>query len=99
LRYDPRTTSSQTTTIATGTERYFETPNSSIEAATPANSAIVVATLLTSRSPIARKVSRKPNCSRMSAANPLPVTAPVRAAISCTTTSETVMMSRSQSVW
>ena len=57
----------------------------------PANSATLVAALLASSTIIAKSVGRTPNRSRMSAANPLPVTAPMRAAISCTMTSENVI--------
>ena len=57
----------------------------------PANSATLVAALLASRQIIANSVGRMPKRSRMSAAKPLPVTAPMRAAISCTTTSENVI--------
>ena len=57
----------------------------------PANSATDVAALLVSSASIAKSVGRTPNRSRMSAAKPLPVTAPMRPAISCTMTSENVM--------
>ena len=57
----------------------------------PANSATRVAALRDEQADIAKSVGRTPNRSRMSAAKPLPVTAPMRAAISCTITSENVM--------
>ncbi len=66
-------------------------PKSSSAAAIPANSATEVAALLVSNAIIANSVGRMPNRSRMSAANPLPLTAPMRAAISCTTTRENVI--------
>ncbi len=74
-----------------GTETYLLTPKSSMPAAIPANSATLVAALLVSSASIAHMVGRMPNLSRMSAEKPLPVTAPMRAAISCTTTSENVI--------
>ena len=40
---------------------------------------------------VANSDQRTPYCSRISSARPLPVTAPMRAAISWTTISETVM--------
>ena len=40
---------------------------------------------------VANSDQRTPYCSRISSARPLPVTAPIRAAISCTTISETVI--------
>ena len=80
-------------TAATGTEMYLLTPNSSMAAAMPANSATLVAALLASSASIAKNVGRTPKRSRISAANPLPVTAPMRPAISCTMTSENVISS------
>ena len=49
--------------------------------AMPANSEKVVHTLPMSRAIMASAVRRMPNRSRMSAAKPLPVTAPMRAAV------------------
>jgi len=57
-------------------------PKSSRLAATPANSAIVIATLAASSTVIAKKVNLIPNRSLISAANPFPVTTPIRADIS-----------------
>ena len=70
---------------------YLETPKSCSDAAMPANSATLVAALEASRQAIAKSVGRMPKRSRISAAKPLPVTAPMRAAISCTITSENVI--------
>jgi hypothetical protein len=98
LRYEPRTTRSQTTKAAIGTDRYFETPKSCMAAAIPANSAIVVAALLDRSRSIATKVGRSPKRSRMSAAKPLPVTAPMRPAISCTIANAGVISSMSHSI-
>ena len=47
---------------------------------------------------MASAVSRMPNRSRMSAANPLPVTAPMRPAVVSTTASSTHMMGMTHSV-
>ena len=90
--------SSHTATAATGTERYFDTPNISMPLAMPANSENVVATLPMSSASMASAVSRMPKRSRMSAAKPLPVTAPMRAAVICTTMSSTHMMGMTQRV-
>ena len=87
----PRTTSSHTTAAAIGTEMNFDTPKSCSDAAMPANSATLVAALDVSRQAMAKIVGRMPKRSRIRAANPLPVTAPMRAAISCTTTRENVI--------
>ena len=54
-------------------------------AATPENSAVVVPKLATSRASMANAVTLRLNFSRMSAARPLPVTAPMRAPISWVT--------------
>ena len=65
----------------------------------PANSATLVAALLASSMSIAKKVGRTPNRSRISAAKPLPVTAPMRPAISWTMTSENVIRIIIHSIW
>ena len=70
---------------------YRETPNSSRLLATPANSAITLPKFVTISAIMRKKVTRNPNSSRMRSLRPLPVTAPIRAAISCTTTSATVI--------
>jgi len=77
---------------------YRLTPKISMAAAIPANSAIVVAALLASSMSIARKVGRTPKRSRMSAAKPLPVTAPILPAISWTITKLGVIASIIQSI-
>ena len=66
-------------------------PNSSRLLATPANSATTLPKFVTTSVTITKNVTRKPNSSRIRSLNPLPVTAPMRAAISCTTTSATVI--------
>ena len=83
---------------ATGTEKYLLTPKSSMPAATPANSESVVEVLATSRASIANAASRTPKFSRMSEESPLPVTAPMRAQVSCTMMRRTVMIGIIQSV-
>ena len=70
---------------------YARPPNSSRLLATPANSAITLPKFVTTSAIIRKNVTRKPNSSRMRSLSPLPVTAPIRAAISCTTTSATVI--------
>jgi len=85
-------TSNHTTTPAMGTAMYLLTPKSSMPAAMPANSESVAAPLSMSTAIMARAVKRTPNCSRMSDASPLPVTAPMREAPSWTMASITIMM-------
>ena len=51
----------------------------------------------TSTDAVEKNAQRTPYCSRISSASPLPVTAPIRAAISCTTMSETVITTIIQS--
>jgi len=63
-------------------------------AATPENSATVVPKLAMSSATMANKVTLRLNFSRMSAARPLPVTAPMRAPISCVTARMGVMSSQ-----
>jgi hypothetical protein len=77
----------QTMKAAAGTTIYREAPNNSRLLATPANSATTLPKFVTTRASMTKTVSRKPNSSRMRSLSPLPVTAPMRAAISCTTTS------------
>ena len=74
-----------------GTETQVGTPNISMPEAMPANSENVVHTLPMRRQSMASAVRRMPKRSRMSAAKPLPVTAPMRPAVSCTTMSRTHM--------
>ncbi len=71
---------------------YFDTPNISMPEAMPANSENVVATLPTRSASMAKAAMRMPKRSRMSAAKPLPVTAPMRPAVVSTTASSTHMM-------
>jgi hypothetical protein len=49
-----------------------------------------LAKFVTTSAIIRKKVIRKPNSSRIRSLKPLPVTAPIRAAISCTTISAAV---------
>ena len=70
---------------------YREIPNSSRLLATPANSATMLPKFVTTSATMRKKVTLNPNSSRMRSLRPLPVTAPMRAAISCTTTSATVI--------
>ena len=57
----------------------------------PANSATTLPKLVMTSASITRNVRRKPNSSRMRSLRPLPVTVPMRDAISWTTTSAIVM--------
>ena len=57
----------------------------------PTNSEMQMPTFAISTEQVANSDQRTPYCSRISSARPLPVTAPIRAAISCTTISETVI--------
>ncbi len=75
----------------TGTTMYFDQPNSSRLLATPANSATTLPKLVTTSASISQNVTRNPNSSRIRSLSPLPVTAPMRDAISCTTTSAMVI--------
>ena len=72
---------------ATGTLTYTGTPKSARPDAMPANSERVTVVLETSSASMATAESLTPNCSRMSEAKPLPVTQPMRAAVSCATMS------------
>jgi len=87
----PRTTSTQTSAADTGTTMYLDQPNSSRLLAIPANSPTTLPKLVTTSVTITMKVRRKPNSSRMRSLSPLPVTAPIREAISWTTTSAIVI--------
>ena len=78
---------SHTAMAAMGTLTMGGTPNSCMPEAMPANSESVTAVLETISANIANAERRTPYCSRMSAAKPLPVTQPMRAAVSCTTMS------------
>ena len=70
---------------------YRGMPKSSRLLATPANSATTLPKLVTISADIRKNVTRKPNSSRIRSLSPLPVTAPMRAAISWTTISATVV--------
>ena len=90
------TTIDQTRTAAAGTDTYLLTPNISMLAATPANSAVVVQRLAIMKPRRRTTVGLTPKRSRMRSARPLPVTTPIRAHISCTTNRAKVMGMRSQ---
>ena len=70
---------------------YREIPNSSRLLATPANSAMMLPKFVKTSAIMSKNVTRSPNSSRIRSLSPLPVTAPMRADISCTTTSAIVM--------
>ena len=82
---------------ASGTVMYLEMPNSSQAAAMPANSEMVMRILATSSVDMAKAAPRTPKRSRMRSERPLPVAAPMRAHISCTTERLMVMMTSTQS--
>ena len=84
--------SSQTAAAATRTESQVGTPNMPRPLAMPANSEKVVQMLPMSRASMASAVGLMPNFSRISAAKPLPVTAPILPAVSCTTAKSRHMM-------
>ena len=63
----------------------------------PANSESVTVVLEISSASMARALPRTPKRSRMSDAKPLPVTQPMRAAVSCTTISRKHMTGTVQS--
>ncbi len=85
------TTITQTSSAAAGTTMKREMPKSSRLLATPANSATTLPKLVMTSASISQNVTRNPNSSRIRSLRPLPVTAPMRDAISCTTTSATVI--------
>ena len=83
---------------ATGTETPTGTLKRSMPEAIPANSESVTAKLETMAAAMATAEMRMPNCSRMSAAKPLPVAQAMRAAVSCTTISRMQVMGMDQSI-
>ena len=89
--------SSQIARAATGTEREVGTPKRPRPEAMPANSESVTVVLEISSASMARALPRTPKRSRMSDAKPLPVTQPMRAAVSCTTISRKHMTGTVQS--
>jgi len=68
-------------------------------AAMPAYSATMLLPFATRSASIATIVQRTPKRSRIRSERPLPVTAPIRAHISWTTSKPAVERSRSQSSW
>jgi predicted secreted protein len=85
------TTRNQTAAAAMGTDTYLLTRNSSSALATPAKLAMTLVRFARTSSAMSAKVMRSPNSSRMRSDRPLPVTAPIRAFISCVTTSRSAM--------
>jgi hypothetical protein len=83
--------SSHTPAAATGTDSCAGMPASPSAAPMPTNSDTQMPRFATSTDVVANSDQRTPYCSRISSASPLPVTAPMRAAISCTTISEAVI--------
>ena len=71
-----------------GTLTYVGTPNSPMAEAMPASSDKVTVVFDTRSASMASVERRTPYCSRMSEAKPLPVTQPMRAAVSCATMSK-----------
>ena len=98
MRNGPRVTKSHISKAAVGTVSHLDKPNSSPAAITPANSATTVAVLATNITPRANKVHETPNCSRISSPKPFWVTAPMRAAISCTKAKTKVMATSRNSI-
>ena len=98
-RYDPLIVSSQMASAATGTLTWTGTPKSASAEAMPANSERVTVVLETRSASMARAERRTPNCSRMSEARPLPVTQPMRAAVSWATIRRKHMTGTVQSWW
>ena len=82
-------------TMGIANERQFGTLQPLL--ATPANSATTLPKFVMTSASISQNVIRNPNSSRMRSLRPLPVTAPMRDAISCTTTSAMVVGIMAQS--
>ena len=70
---------------------YGLTPKTFMPEASPANSAAMLPKSASPRTIIVKKVMRRPNSSRIRSDRPLPVIAPMRAAISWTTINATVV--------
>ena len=87
----------QMASAAMGTLTMAGTPKSPRPEAMPANSESVTVVFEISSASMARAERRTPNCSRMSDAKPLPVTQPMRAAVSCATMSSRHMTGTVQS--
>ena len=85
--YDPRTITIHTSAAPIGTAIYLLIPKIPIPEARPANSAAMLPKSASPRTIIVKNVMRRPNSSRIRSERPLPVIAPMRAAISCTTIS------------
>ena len=90
-------TKKKTAMTAIGMATYRVNPKISEAAAMPANSVAVSSVLMRKSSSIAMNEMRTPKLSRNSAASPLPVTQPIRVAISCTMMSATASGTSSQS--
>ncbi len=94
-----KTTRAQIPAATTGTTIQRGTLKISRAAAAPANSAAMFEPLAMSRTTMAKRVQRIPKSSRIRSPSPCPETAPMRAAISRTTTSMTVVMGRIHRSW
>jgi hypothetical protein len=70
---------------------YLLTPKIPMPEARPANSAAMLPKSARPSTIMVKKVMRRPNSSRIRSDRPLPVIAPMRAAISCTTISAMVV--------
>ena len=97
ILYDPKTISVHSSSAPIGMAAYRVMCRSSAAAPMPTNSENAVPRFATSSAATMNDVMRMPKCSRTSSDSPMPVTAPSRAHISCTTTSATRMMMITQS--
>ena len=77
----------QMASAAMGTLTMAGTPNRPRPDAMPANSDSVTVVFEINSASMASALMRTPNCSRIKDAKPLPVTQPMRAAVSCATMS------------
>ena len=87
----------QMASAAIGTLTMAGTPKRPRPDAMPANSDSVTVVLEISSASMASALMRTPNCSRIRDAKPLPVTQPMRAAVSCATMSKRHMTGTVQS--
>ncbi len=74
-----------------GTAIYLLMPKTPMPEASPANSAAMLPKSASPSTVMVKNVMRRPNSSRIRSESPLPVIAPMRAAISCTTISAMVV--------
>ena len=87
----------QMASAAMGTLTIAGTPNRPRPDAIPANSDSVTVVFEISSASMASALKRTPSCSRIRDAKPLPVTQPMRAAVSCATMSKRHMTGTVQS--